>query len=450
MVGLFGAKGIGGSVRDELTVDAAIQLGKSIGKYFNGTLAVVTDGRSVSNMIKSSLLAGVTATGCDVLDMGVMALSVMQMYVRDKKYLAGGISIISFDGSDDMVSVKCIFSDGIELSEGGRAKIETSYNESIKTKPAQEIGHVNSVEGVAYRPHVESIIRNTDVQLIRRADLSVVLDCANGPASLELPDLLRSLKVKVVTLNSDLSVDRPGRSDWNSQGSILNLMEMTKINGADLGIATDINGDRVKFVTDEGVCMEVDQVIAIISKYIQSVRPGSSIVYTVDSSDRLGEVIKGQGGVPEQSQSGTLSVINKMKDTSAPFGANGSGGYIFASHQYCRDPGMAIVKMLCAIAKNGALSVQMSELPKYSMVKRDVDCPESMKDATMDMIYELHSLYATRSEDGIHFKMDRGTVFVRPSGIDHKIRLVVESSDPDDAKKLADSFVEDMEKYISI
>ena len=84
------------------------------------------------------------------------------------------------------------------------------------------------------------------------------------------------------------------------------------------------------------------------------------------------------------------------------------------------------------------------------MVKRDVDCPESMKDATMDMIYELHSLYATRSEDGIHFKMDRGTVFVRPSGIDHKIRLVVESSDPDDAKKLADSFVEDMEKYISI
>lgn len=126
MVGLFGAKGIGGSVRDELTVDAAIQLGKSIGKYFNGTLAVVTDGRSVSNMIKSSLLAGVTATGCDVLDMGVMALSVMQMYVRDKKYLAGGISIISFDGSDDMVSVKCIFSDGIELSEGGRAKIETS------------------------------------------------------------------------------------------------------------------------------------------------------------------------------------------------------------------------------------------------------------------------------------------------------------------------------------
>ena len=449
MVGLFGAKGIRGSVRDELTVDAAIQLGKAIGKYFNGTLAMVTDGRSVSDMIKCSLLSGLTATGCDVLDMGIMSLSVMQMYVRDKDYLAGGISIISFDGSDDMVSVKCIFSDGIELSEGGRSKIEASYNGTIRTRSTSEIGHVNVVENRAYRPHVESILKNTDVQLIKRADLSVVIDCANGPASLELPNMLRSLKVKVVTLNCDLSANCPGRSEWKSQDDILNLMEMTKINGADLGIATDINGDRVKFITDEGVCMEVDQVIAIISRYIQSIRPGSPIVYTVDSSDRLEDVIKEQGGIPEQSQSGTLSVINRMKETSASFGANGSGGYIFANHQYCRDPGMAIVKMLCAIAKNGPLSVQMSELPKYAVERRDIDCPEGMKDATMDMISELHAMYAVKGDDGIRFKMDRGTVFIRPSGTDHKIRLVVESTDLDDARELADSFVEDIEKYIN-
>lgn len=63
MVGLFGTKGIRGSVRDEFTVDAAIQLGKAIGKYFNGTLAMVTDGRSVSDMIKCSVSAGVDSYG---------------------------------------------------------------------------------------------------------------------------------------------------------------------------------------------------------------------------------------------------------------------------------------------------------------------------------------------------------------------------------------------------
>lgn len=449
MVGLFGTKGIRGSVRDEFTVDAAIQLGKAIGKYFNGTLAMVTDGRSVSDMIKCSVSAGLTATGCDVLDMGIMPLSVMQMYVGDKDNLAGGISIISFDGSDDMVSVKCIFSDGIELSEGGRSKIEANYNDSIRMKSASEIGHIDVVEKMAYRPYLESIMRNTDVQLIKRANLSVVMDCANSPSSLELPDILRRLGVRVVTLNSDLSVDRPGRSDWKSQDDIIDLMELTRINGADLGIATDINGDRVKFVTDEGVYIEVDQVIAIISKYIQSAHPGSAIVYTVDSSDRLENIIKEQGGVPEQSQSGTLRVISKMKETSAPFGANGSGGYIFANHQYCRDPGMAIVKMLCAIAKNGPLSVQMSELPRYTVERRDIDCPEGMKDAVMDMISELHAMYAVKCADGVHFKMDDGTVFIRPSGTDHKIRLMAESSDIDTAKELADTFSDDIERYIN-
>ena len=72
-----------------------------------------------------------------------------------------------------------------------------------------------------------------------------------------------------------------------------------------------------------------------------------------------------------------------------------------------------------------------------------------MKDAVMDMISELHAMYAVKCADGVHFKMDDGTVFIRPSGTDHKIRLMAESSDIDTAKELADTFSDDIERYIN-
>ncbi len=449
MVGLFGAKGIRGSVRNELTVDSAVQLGKAVGKYFNGTLALVTDGRIVSDMIKESVTAGLTASGCDVLDMGTMPLSVMQMFVRDNDYVIGGISIISFDGSEDVVSVKCIFSDGVALSEGGRSKIESYFSESIKTKEASEIGSVREMKDAAYRPYINALLKNTDVQAIKRAGLSAVLDCANGPSAHILPEVLRMLNVKTVTLNSDTFADRPGRAEWMAQDSIGDLVELTKINGADIGIATDVNGDHVRFVTDEGECLNAEQVVTILSAYIQSVRPGSVIVTTSDMSEKVDGIIEKQGGKSVRSKPNTLNVIEKIKETSAAFGAGPMGGHIFAEHQLCLDSGIAVVRMLNAIAKNGPLSVQVSKLPKFIVERRDVNCPDSMKSAAIEMISELHLSTVSDWMDGVRITAADGTVSIRPSGTEEKLRIIAESDDSDTAVSLAEEFAEEIENYLS-
>ncbi len=449
MVGLFDAKGIRGSVRDELTVDAAVQLGKAVGRYFDGTLALVTDGRVISDMIKESVTAGLTASGCDVLDMGIMPLSVMQMFVRDNDYVIGGISIISFDGSEDIVSVKCIFSDGVALSEGGRSKIESFYNEPMKAKEASEIGSVRDMRDIAYRPYIETLLKNTDVQSIKRAGLSAVLDCANGPSAYVLPEILRMLNVKTVTLNSDLYADRPGRTDWMVQGTVNDLVELIKINGADIGIAMDVNGDHVRFVTDEGECLSAEQAVTILSAYIQSVRPGSVIVTTSDMSEKIDGIIEKQGGKSAKSKPNTLNVIDKIKETSAAFGADPMGGHIFADHQLCSDSCIAVVRMLNAIAKNGSLSVQVSELPKYIVERRDVDCPDGMKSAAIEMISELHSLTVSDWMDGVRITTADGIVSIRPSGTEEKLRIIAESDDSDAAVSLAEEFAEEIENYLS-
>ena len=449
MVGLFGAKGIRGSVRNELTVDSAVQLGKAVGRYFDGMLALVTDGRIVSDMIKESVTAGLTAGGCDVLDMGTMPLSVMQMYVRDNEHIVGGISITSFDGMEDVVNVKCIFSDGVELSEGGRSKIESYYGESIKAKEASKIGRVLEMKDAAYRPYIDSVLKGVDVQLIKRANLSAVLDCANGPSSHTLPIILRELGVKTVTLNSDVCPDRPERSDWMTQESINDLIELTKVNSADIGIVTDFNGDHVRFVTDEGDCLEAEQVVAVLSAYMQSAHPGSVIVSTSDMSGKLEGIIEQQGGINAVSKSDILSMIEKIKETSAVFGATVSGGYVFSGHQYYYDAGITVAKMLSAIAKNGSLSVQVSELPKFIIERRDVDCPDSMKSAAIEMISELHSTTVEDSADGVHFNMPEGTVMIRPSGTDHKLKITAESEDADTAVSLVEEFAQEIENYLN-
>ena len=110
---------------------------------------------------------------------------------------------------------------------------------------------------------------------------------------------------------------------------------------------------------------------------------------------------------------------------------------------------MTVVKMLSAIAKNGPLSVQVSELPKFIVERRDVECPDNMKSAAIEMISELHSTTVTDSIDGVRFNMPDGIVMIRPSGTDHILRITAESDDADAAVSLAEEFAEEIENYLN-
>jgi len=80
---LFGTNGVRGVVNtEEMDCEFAMRLGMAIGTFMKGSVLVGTDARTSNEMLKSACMAGIMATGCDVLDCGVVPTPTIQFAVK--------------------------------------------------------------------------------------------------------------------------------------------------------------------------------------------------------------------------------------------------------------------------------------------------------------------------------------------------------------------------------
>ena len=440
MSNLFGINGVRGVVNETLTSDVALKLGRAIGRYYDGPVAVATDTRISADMIKNAVMAGLLAEGCDVFDLGVVPVPAVQYFVKNHDDILGGIMITASHNTAEYNGVKCITSTGDELGEAGQKKIEENYDSNMPSH-ANRIGTVTSILR-AGEEYVSGILEHVKVNDIRRANLRVVVDCANGSTSSTTPALLQRLGVYTVTLNANPQGEFPGRPSEPTEENLSDVIALIKTAGADLGVAHDLDGDRVSFISNEGKFIEGDEALAIMAKYVLSRKTGV-VVTTVSTSSVVEDVVKKNDGVLVCTAVGSPVVAKRMRVENAVFGGEESGGMIFPEFQYCRDPAFAIARMLECILKYGPIQEQVDALPVYHMEKRDVNCPEEKKGAMLQHILDCCKEENIDTSDGLKVFFKDGWVLARPSGTENKFRIFSESTNMKKATARANEY----EKY---
>lgn len=447
MTELFGTNGVRGIVNEDLTVEKALRLGKAIGRYLNGRIAVATDTRVTADLIKNAVCSGIMASGSSILDLGVVPTPALQYFVKKHSHLDGGVMITASHNPSEYNGVECIFSDGMEMNEGGEEKIKAYYEEDLPCCGVAKIGNLEHVSG-AIESYIAAVLDRLDVSGIKRAGFKVVVDCGNGAASMTTPLLLKKLGVTAVTLNANPQGEFPGRPSEPTEANLKDLIALTKSSGADLGIAHDADGDRVIFVTSEGRFVTGDESLALMVKYIMSKRKGI-FVTPVSTSMMVEEVVTSMGGTTTYTQVGSAYVSLKMREQSAVFGGEENGGMLFPEHQACRDAAMAIGRMFECIIENGPLQKQVEELPEYFIVKRDIECPNDKKEAVMKQVRTAHKNDNTNSTDGIKLLHYNGWVLIRPSGTEPLFRIFSDSKTEELAVKRADEAEAELRNLIS-
>ena len=445
MSNLFGINGVRGVVNETLTSDVALKLGRAVGRYYDGPVAVAMDTRITADMIKNAVIAGLLAEGCDVFDLGIVPIPALQYFVKMHDDILGGVMITASHNTAEYNGIKCITSTGDELGDAGKKKIEENYDSEIPSH-SNRIGTVTKIVR-AGEEYVNAILENVHVVDIKRAKLRVVVDCANGASSFTTPMLLQRLGVYTVTLNANPQGEFPGRPSEPTEENLSDVIALIKAAGADLGVAHDLDGDRASFITGEGKFIEGDIALAIMAKYILDGKKGK-VVTPISTSSVVEDVVKENGGELVYTAVGSPVVAKRMREENAVFGGEESGGMIFPEFQHCRDPALAIAKMLECIIKNGPIQEQIDKLPVYHMEKRDIVCPEEKKDALMEHIIENCTEGRTETMDGLKVFFDDGWVLARPSGTENKFRIFSESTDPDIAIARAEEFENDAKDFL--
>ena len=430
---LFGTNGVRGIVNEDLTPELALRLAMSLGTLTRGTVAVGQDTRVSGNMLSHAAIAGLLATGCKVINLGIAPTPAVQYFVRDNA--DAGIVITASHNPREYNGLKLIAGDGTEFGSEGELAVEDVYFKgSPKLADWRETGELSDTNVIP--AYMESIMGKVNASDIKKRGFVVAVDTGSGAGSIVTPFLLSKLNCKVTTINAQVDGTFPSRNPEPTEEVLTDLGKIVISNGADLGVAHDGDADRAVFIDERGNFVNEDVLLAIIVKHVLSKKVGP-VVTPVSSSQRIVDVAEAAGSHVIWTPVGSIYVARMMMQVNAVIGGEGNGGIIFPEHQYCRDGAMTVAKVLEIMTERGKkISELVKEIPKRYMDKTKVTCRD--RDATMQQIRSSVEGNIDTT-DGVKIWYDDGWLLIRPSGTEPIIRIFVEAETKRRAKALLEA-----------
>jgi phosphoglucosamine mutase len=428
----------------DLTPDVALALARAASGVLGvgserPSVVIGRDTRRSGLMLEAALVAGYTACGVDVELMGVVPTPAVA--VASAATGAQGVMISASHNPFADNGIKLFAPGGSKLDDVTEARIEASLHAFLLgTAPAtaalgSDVGVVQ--DGSGLDTWLATVVASVSG---RRFDhRSVVLDCANGSASVVGPQLFESLGVSVtvigaapngMNINADCGSTHPAR-----------LQQAVIDAGADLGFAFDGDADRLIAVDETGALVDGDHILGMLANDWKATGKlhADTVVVTVMSN--LGfRLAMAEGGVHViETKVGDRYVLEALND-----GADGrhySLGGEQSGHVICRDLAstgdgvLAGVQLLDALdrAGTGLHELARSTMTTYPQVLKNVRLARREPDVA-DLLAD--AVAVAEAELG-----DQGRVLVRPSGTEPLVRIMVEHLDAATADRVCDQIV---------
>jgi phosphomannomutase/phosphoglucomutase len=328
---VFRAYDIRGIVGESLTEDLVYWIGRAFGAEAAGKdqskVTIAGDGRISTAALKASLARGLTESGVDVIDIGVVPTPLL--YFANFALNTGtGIMVTGSHNPPEYNGLKMVLA-GETLAEGRIQQLRERIEQNDFTSGEGVIDEADIIDS-----YLDRVVEDVAVA----QPLKVVVDCGNGVAGVVAPRLITELGCEVVPLYCEIDGTFPNHHpDPADPANLEDLITVVKDEGADLGLAFDGDGDRIGVVTASGEIIWPDKLMMLFSRDIVGRNPGADIIFDVKCSRHLNSVISEYGGRPIMWKTGHSHIKAKLKETGALLGGEFSGHICFGERWYGFD-----------------------------------------------------------------------------------------------------------------
>ncbi len=355
---IFKAYDIRGIVDKSLTTETVEQIGQALGsealKRGQKTIVIGRDGRLSGPDFAKALAAGITSTGIDVIDIGMVATPITYFAA----WHLNTHSCVSITGSHNPPDYN-----GLKMVLGGEtlygAMIQDLRRRIVEGDLVKGAGKVSQVD--VRQAYIERIL--SDVKLAR--PMKIVLDCGNGVGGNTAPELYRKLGCELVELFTEVDGNFPNHHpDPSKPENLQDVIHALKTTDAEIGIAFDGDGDRLGVVTKDGEIIYPDRQLMLFAADVLSRVPGGEVVYDVKCTRNLAKWVRDHGGKPVMWNTGHALIKAKLKETNAPLAGEMSGHTFFKERWYGFDDGLyAGTRLLEILSRSPDASSVLKALP---------------------------------------------------------------------------------------
>jgi phosphoglucosamine mutase len=446
---LFGTDGIRGVAGEfPLTRDSVYWIGRALGHDLvraNAKARVVIgqDTRNSSCWIADRFLQGVMSVGVETRSAGVITTPGVAFLARSQGFDAGVVISASHNPWTDN-GIKIFSRDGYKLPDARELAIE---KEIFALLDSDQVPAPESTSEAASLPGEEGL-RHAYVGWLAggvTSDLSqlrVAVDCANGAAAAEAPELFRGLKIEATILHSE-----PDGQNINENCGALHPERLARFVAEgranaqkrfDVGVTFDGDADRALFCDAEGRVVNGDAVLLLAAREMQSrgALAKGTVVATTMSNMGLELALKRSGIQMLRANVGDKYVLEEMQRVGATLGGEQSGHILFRDGDATTGDGLlTALRVLEVMARTGKpLADLVSDLKVFPQIIRNVRVRQKTPLAQIPAVQAAIAA-AERELAG------NGRVVVRYSGTEALARVMIEAESKEQMNRLAESIV---------
>ncbi len=349
---IFKAYDIRGHVGSEITPDFTFATGLAFARFLQqarepATVIIAQDMRESSPSLADAFSAGVTATGLDVIRIG-LASTDMLYFASGKLGLPGAMFTASHNPAA-YNGIKLCLSSARPIGKETGLKVIENFVRQGSPLEIRSVGVESKREMLA--EYVDHLLSLVDLNSIR--PLTIVVDAGNGMGGHTIPAIFSRLNCRLIPLYFELDGSFPNH-DANpiDPANLKDLSRAVKKHKADLGLAFDGDADRCFLVDENGVAINPSDLTSLIAHRELIKHPGGKIIYNLISSRAVLEVIKENGGTGLRSRVGHSYIKAIMAEHGAIFAGEHSGHFYFQEFWRADSGALAALHAIAALGES--------------------------------------------------------------------------------------------------
>ncbi|QEY26542.1 phosphomannomutase/phosphoglucomutase [Neisseria zalophi] len=439
---IFKAYDIRGIVGKTLTNEAAYLIGKAIAakavQQGITKIAVGRDGRLSGPELMAELCRGLTESGINVLNIGMVATP-MLYFAAVQECDGSGVMITGSHNPPDY--------NGFKMMLGGSTLAGEAIQELLAIIQQDQFVSDGQKGAVTEQNIAEQYQNYITGHIKLKRPMNIVIDAGNGVAGAFAGNLYRALGCSVTELFCDVDGHFPNHHpDPAKPENLQDVIRELKNSDAEIGLAFDGDGDRLGVVTKEGNIIYPDRQLMLFAQDVLSRNAGAKVIFDVKSTRLLAPWIKQHGGQPIMEKTGHSFIKSSMKKNQALLAGEMSGHTFFKERWLGFDDGLyAGCRLLEILSASDNPSAILNALPQnISTPEINIKLPEGSNGhqiiESLSQTAQFEGVSEIITIDGMRVEFSDGFGLMRASNTTPVLVLRFEADSEEAIKRIQNQF----------
>ncbi len=412
MVSFFHSYDLRGKYPDEIGKEEAEKVGKAYGTFTDAERVLVgRDGRKHGEEVTDAFIEGLLSTGTDVV-YAAKAPSPVVYYGMVAHDITASVVVTASHNPPEYTGFKFTKKGALAMSrKGGMADIEEIYESEDFDSGEADFKRIDLGNG--YVEFVKNKIKLEE-------DLDVAVNFGNGVTPIVGKEMLEAIGCEVEAVNDRVDGSFPNHLPDPTNKEAQKALE-PHMEGKDLGIIFDGDGDRAGFMLPDYGYISEDEILALFSKECLRERKGK-VIHDLRASKLVPEIIEENGGEPQETRVGHTFISEEIHaNPEIVFAGELSGHFYFPVFDAPWDDGLFAAALMCQIVSERDVVEELKGYPDYPVSPEvNLDCPEEAKEKVIDAVEKDYSDHDLSTMDGVKIQFDTGWALVRASSTEEK------------------------------